>query len=209
VKKGDLGPVAWKRRQRTRRRVRDAWLGGTLPEWVAAIGTACATLIAAIALMVTAWDRRRAPATRVNGWPLIEEGIIIKVVLVNADNLPVFDVIARVIYQRETLEVVSPNSLPPGNHEYELSEAVELWAGAADLIATRHGPKVAVLFRDASGRVWRKRSSGRLRRQRFRRYEWSKEYRNALDEKPPLVLHDLEGNEVPPDKPRRHPRQWI
>jgi hypothetical protein len=94
-----------------------SWLGGTAPEWVAAIGTACATLIAAIALMITAWDRRRAPASRINGWPLIEEGIITKVVLANAGDLPVFDVIARVIYQSETLVVVSPDSLPPGESQ--------------------------------------------------------------------------------------------
>ena len=31
-----------------------------------------------------------------------------------------------------------------------------------------------------------------------RRYEWSEEYRNALDEQPPLVRHDLDGNEVSP-----------
>jgi hypothetical protein len=185
------------------------WLGGTAPEWVAAIGTACATLIAAIVLMITAWDRRRAPASRINGWPLIEEGIITKVELANAGDLPVFDVIARVIYQSETLVVVSPDSLPPGNHKHDLPEPVGLWSGAADLIATRQGPKVALLFRDATGQVWRKRSSGRLRRQRFRRYEWSEEYRNALDEQPPLVMQDLDGNEVPPDMPRRHPYRWI
>jgi hypothetical protein len=117
------------------------WLGGTLPEWVAAIGTACATLIAAAALLITAWDRRRA------GWPLIEEGIVVRVVLANAGDLPVFDVIARIIYQGETLAVVSPDSLPPGEHRYDLPEPIELWAGAADLIATRQGPKTALLFR--------------------------------------------------------------
>jgi hypothetical protein len=191
------------------RNVNYTWLGGTLPEWVAAIGTACATLIAAGALMITAWDRRRTPAMRVNGWPLIDDGIITKVVLANAGDLPVFDVIARVIYEGETLAVVSPAGLSPGERKFDLPEPVELWAGAADLIATRQGPKVALLFRDASGRVWRKRSSGQLRRQRFRRYEWSKEYRNALDEAPPVVLRDLDGNELPPEKPRRHPHGWI
>jgi hypothetical protein len=185
------------------------WLGGTLPEWVAAIGTACATLIAAGALMITALDRRRAPAMRVNGWPLIDEGIISKVVLANAGDLPVFDVIARVIYERETRAVLSPAGLSPGAREFDLPEDVPLWTSAADLVATPQGPKVALLFRDASGRVWRKRSSGRLRRQRFRRYEWFKEYRNALEEVPPVVRRDLDGKELPPEKPRRQPHRWI
>jgi hypothetical protein len=174
---------------------------------VGAVGTTLAAAVAAIALAITNWDRRRAIPVSVNGWPEIEDGTIRKVTLANAADTPVFDVIARVIYKDKTLAVLSPNTLPPGTQGFDLSDPVGLWSGAADLNTTQQGPKVALLFRDASGRTWRKAASGGIDRQRFRTYNWAKEYTNALNEKPPLV--DVDGDPFLPD-PRRAPaKRWL
>lgn len=166
-------------------------------EWIAAVGTGGATLIAAGALAAQQYDRRRAIALSVNGWAEIDEGVVTHIVLSNASHVPVYDVIARVVFNGETIAVISPDALPPGLDRAEVSDRPEIWACIADLNETRQGPKVAMVFRDPSGRVWRKRSNGRLRRQR-RNYNWAEEYNRAMRETPPPLLTGEDGAAVDP-----------
>jgi hypothetical protein len=171
-------------------------------DWIAAIGTAAATLIAAGALAAQQRDRRREIVRAVNGWATIDNGTVSHIVLSNMSPLPIYDVIARLIFRRETIAVVSPDCVPPGTHEYAV-QAAEIWACVADLNTTEQGPKVALVFREPSGRVWRKSSRGRIRRYR-RKYVWASEYQGALAELPPSL--DVDGNLIDTGVPRRSPR---
>lgn len=174
----------------------------TIEAWVGAVGTAGATLIAAGALAVQQYDRRRQLPGAVNGWAVIENGFVASVVLANASDMPVFDVIARVVFNGETTAVTSPDSLPPGCQEtIRLPDPPGIWACVADLNMTAQGPKVGLVFRDPWGRVWRKKSDGGLRRQR-RTYRWADEYQRALNETSlRLVQETVEP--VPPQWPTR------
>lgn len=165
----------------------------SIATWVEAVGTAGATLIAAGALAVQQYDRRRDIGSAVNGWTKIEEGFVTHIVLSNASRVPVYDVIARVVFNGVTIAVTSPDTLRPGHTgEDPVAEPVGIWACMQDLNVTEQGPKVALVFRDPSGRVWRKRSDGQLRRQR-RKYNWAEEYQRAMMEMPPPLPESADG----------------
>lgn len=156
-------------------------------QWVGGVGTAGATLIAVFVLLVQQQDKHRAAAESVSGWVEIEVGSITRVVIGNAATTPVFDVIARVVFNGQTCAVESPDSVPPGGREIDLRSPVQIWACTADLQMMHEGPKVDLLFRDAANRVWRRRANGVLER-RTTSYTWNTEYNDALQELPPIPL---------------------
>ena len=178
--------------------------GPSIADWLEAVGTASATLLAAGALLVQQFDRRRLVARQVNGWAKIDTGAVTHVVLANASNVPVYDVIARLIFNGRTIAVVSPDCLPPGSVQEEDIPPEYIWACVADLDMTEQGPKVGLVFREPSNRVWRKTSRGRLKVQRGR-YHWNEEHQAAHLELPPPL--DANGADLdPPPWIRQLPR---
>lgn len=176
--------------------------GGEGPAaWTEAIGTASATLIAAGAIAGGLWDRRRRIATSVSGWVTIDTGVITHIVLSNTSSEPVFEVVARVIHKGETIGWTDASTLPPGESAREPQNgAVQVYACAADLNDPAGPPRVALLFRDQAGRVWRRRSNGHLRR-RYLGHNFTTEWHNLLGELPPIL--DVHGKPALPDQPPR------
>ncbi|HWC12748.1 MAG TPA: hypothetical protein VG455_16175 [Acidimicrobiales bacterium] len=168
--------------------------------WLAAVGTAAATLIAALSIAGVLWDRRRKVASGVTGWPVISDGVIEEVIVNNANEEPVFDVVARVIYKDETIEVQGPSTVPPGTTTLGAQTRHQVYACAADLNDPATPPRVALVFRDQAGRTWRRRSNGKLRRRRVNT-GFVNEWQNALGELPPLL--DTDGQSIDTRDARR------
>jgi hypothetical protein len=169
--------------------------------WIQAVGTAAATLLAAAALAGGLWDRRRRAASLVSAWVEIDQGVVTDVVLSNRGDVPVFDVIARVIHKGCTIALTDASTLRPGEVTRSLEPAPQVYACAADLMDTATPPRVALLFRDLAGRTWRRRSNGKLRRRRWS-HNFATEWLRGLEELPPLV--DVDGMPIE-EKPSRAP----
>lgn len=130
-------------------------------EWIAAIGTAGATLLAAGALVVQQRDRRRQHAELLAAWLGLRELEPIEFWVLNSSDVPVYEVVARGMFQGHVRAVASSSVLPPGKHRLLTDEQYE-----PDHEDASDPPTVDLLFRDAAGRSWRRDSDGRLRRQR-------------------------------------------
>ena len=148
------------------------------PEWIAAIGTASATLLAAGALVAQQRDRRRAPAEQVTGWLELREQEPITVVLRNAGTLPAYDVIARGVFHpgRRTGTVTVETVLPPGESRRTSQERYDPDHEDADF-----RPSVSLRFKDAAGRAWHRNEHGTLGRLTGG-YHVTAEFVAALDE---------------------------
>lgn len=133
----------------------------SIADWVAAIGTAGATLLAAGALAVQQRDRRRRHAELIAAWLGLSEMEPIDVWVLNRSDTPVYEVVARAMFQGHVRAVASSSVLPPGEHCLSTHEPYE-----GDHEDASDPPTVDFLFRDAAGRSWRRDSNGRLRRVR-------------------------------------------
>jgi hypothetical protein len=160
----------------------DWW--GAWGQWVGGVGTAAATLIAATAFLRQQTDQRKAAAVAVSGWAMpTEASRLTRLTLLNAAPTPVFDVFARVVYEGRTIAMRLLDTLPPGQTELELTDSLPLRGCVADLMTERQGPKVDLLFRDAAGVVWHRKSNGEIEL-RPGLYQPSQEYIAALNERP-------------------------
>lgn len=133
-----------------------------LADWVAAIGTAAATLIAAGALAVQQRDRRRAQAEAVTAWIKEREEpsrVVATLHVLNSGTQPVFQVVVRAVgYKGHTRDAWPLGELPPGE---QTQTGGREWGDHMDDVEP---PRLEIYFQDAAGRGWHRKPNGRLGR---------------------------------------------
>lgn len=158
----------------------------TLSQWIAAVGTAGATLLAAAALAIQQRDRRRQVAEQITAWLQMGEQEPITFHVLNSSTVAAYEVIARAVFRKTTTQAVTAFPvLPPGE---QTNTVEELWD--PDHLDAVYAPGVSLKFRDSAGRAWHRTIDGRIKRLR-RRYSEYEEYMKALDEVP---REDPEGS---------------
>ncbi len=147
----------------TLRQVRIDW--GSLPDWIAALGTILAFVVALTVLVIQLVDRQRNAAGRVYAWLDSSALPMATLHLTNAADEPVYDCtitpeILGQVYEMERRIV--PLVLPGSTTDFSTS----IPGGSATTGVNYLG--VAMSYRDAHGRRWRRDRSGKLKRSRSR-----------------------------------------
>jgi hypothetical protein len=136
---------------------------GTVPDWIAAIGTTLAFLVAFTVLALDLKERHRRQASQVAAW--LERGKPNATLHVaNSSGEPVYDV-------RTTPQIFGgdyePYSLPVlGPGKDDTSQAIRV---PRNREMSNEYLGVEMLFADSAGRRWKRRKDGKLRR-RWRNY---------------------------------------
>lgn len=137
--------------------------GPTVPDWVGAVGTAAAFMLAAIIFVIAERDRKRRQASLVSAWveSAGDDSGRAVVHLVNGSGQPVYDVSLQA--EKVIAEPLHYEVLPP-----EHREQIAAVADVASPLST-YGLGVTVRFTDASGRRWRRVAAEHHRLRRTRR----------------------------------------
>lgn len=134
----------------------------TIDQWISAIGTAGATLLAAGAIAIQQRDRRRAQAESLSVWVTTKETDMVRGTLhiVNGGKGAVSDVVARAVAgDHTTREVWTAGTIGPGSSNDITGE--QDWGDAIDVNIP---PRVEAYFHDAAGRHWHHRLNGSIKR---------------------------------------------
>lgn len=135
----------------------------SLPDWIEAVGTAGAFLLAAIGALVTIGDRRRAVATRIYG-SFVADGAGDTVVRVeNRADLPIYDCRAVPVIAGTHHAVQQIGTVPPGG---AVTGGTSLPLPVAGQRMGTNFLGVELSFRDNAGFTWKRSAGGRLRRVR-------------------------------------------
>ena len=134
---------------------------GTVPDWLTAIGTTLAFLVAFAVLALEIMERHRSQAGGVAAWlERDDEGA--KVRVANSSDVPVYNVRVTPQLLGRDYEPISYALIRPKADFTALNIPIP---GASDVSNNYLG--VEMIFDDSSGRHWRRDRSGKLHR-RFR-----------------------------------------
>ena len=131
---------------------------GTVPDWVTAISTSLAFLVASVVLYLSINERRKAQASEVAAW-LEREVVAVKLVVANSSDLPVYEIIVIPQFLGRTYETIF---IP-------LMEPKEKWSVRnIPVPGTSHVSNeflgVEIEFNDSAGRRWKRDRNGKLHR---------------------------------------------
>lgn len=136
---------------------------GTIPDWIAAIGTTLAFLVAFTVLLLDLKERHRRQASQVAAWfERGESDVILHVV--NSSDVPVYNV--RIIPQflgQAYDVIIYPLAGPKADYM-----PLRIPLPGSQQVSNKY-LGVQMLFTDSSGRQWKRAISGKLNR-RLRRY---------------------------------------
>jgi hypothetical protein len=134
---------------------------GTVPNWIAAIGTTLAFFVTLVVLFLDRGERRRRQASQVAAW-LARGETHVTLYLANSSDLLVYDVRVDVqflgqSYPERKFPLLGPNS--------ELEDITFPLPGNKEISNAFLGTQIT--FTDSAGRRWRRSRNGTLHR-RFR-----------------------------------------
>lgn len=136
---------------------------GTVPEWLAAIGTTLAFFVAFGVLLLDVRERRRRQASQVSAW--LERGKSSATLHVaNSSDVPVYKVRVTPQLLGRDYEILSFPLLEPRS---ELTPLTLSLPGSEQVSNEYLG--VQILFTDSVGRRWQRTRNGELRR-KWRNY---------------------------------------
>lgn len=142
--------------------------GIALAQWVAAFGTALATMMVTLSIHLGGREKRRKQASSINAWTTTKEtgtGMEGTLHFRNSGDSPVFDVATRAFSDNgKTVAAWPVRVIEPGKAKMIVN---------GDSIANPHAGKdtsrLEVFFRDSHGRAWSRRQNGTLKREFFTR----------------------------------------
>jgi hypothetical protein len=137
---------------------------GTVPDWIAAIGTTLAFFVAFMVFSLDLSERRRRQASQVAIW--LERGEDAATLHVrNSSEAPVYNVKAIPYVLNGAYEPLVRVAMGPGEEDDTLKVNVPLNSQIAN-----ENLSVEAFLLDSAGRKWKRRRDGKLHR-RWRRYK--------------------------------------
>jgi hypothetical protein len=131
---------------------------GTVPDWLAAIGTTLALFVAFSVLLLDVRERRRRQASQVTAW--LERGeSSVTLHVANSSDVPVYKVRITPQLLGRDYEVLSFPLLGPGS---ELTPLTLPLPGSKQISNEYLG--VQMVFADSAGRRWQRARNGELHR---------------------------------------------
>jgi hypothetical protein len=137
---------------------------GTVPDWIAAIGTALALFVAVAVFSLDLRERHRRQASQVAAW-LQRGDVDVTLHVVNSSDVPVYKVRVTPQFLGRDYEDVPYPLLEPHKDDTPLTIPLP---GNQQLSNNFLG--VQMLFADSGGRRWKRSRDGKLRR-KWRDYQ--------------------------------------
>jgi hypothetical protein len=137
---------------------------GTLPDWIAAIGTAFALLVAFAVLILDLKERRRHQASQAAAW--LERGTSeVTLHVANSSDVPIYKVRVTPQFLGQDYKKISYPVLGPKADDTPLSIPLP---GSQEVSNEFLG--VEMVFADSGGRRWKRTRNGALHR-KWHQYE--------------------------------------
>jgi len=129
---------------------------GTLPDWIAAVGTTLAFFVAFAVLILDLKERRRRQASEVAAWfERTEDGVILRVI--NSSDVPIYNVRITPKFLGQKYDVVSYPLVGPGANYTPLTLPLP---GSQQVSNKYLGTEM--VFADSAGRRWKRGMNGKL-----------------------------------------------
>jgi cbb3-type cytochrome oxidase subunit 1 len=131
---------------------------GSVPDWITAIGTTLAFLIAFVVLSLDLRERRRHQATQVAAWFERSQSEAV-LHIINSSDTPIYNVKMTPQLLGRDYDVISyPLVAPKADHI-----ALKMELPGSHEVSNKY-LSVQMSFADSGGRRWKRTSGGRLRR---------------------------------------------
>jgi hypothetical protein len=131
---------------------------GTVPDWIGAIGTTLAFVVAFVVLSLDLRERHRRQASHVTAW--LERGRAdVTLHIANSSDIPVYKVRVTPQFLGQDYETITLPLIAP---QKELTP-LKLQLPGGDQVSNEF-LGVQIFFEDSAGRRWRRKRDGKLKR---------------------------------------------